>query len=259
MRIKPGSAGKPQGGENAFAAGKAKPVPGKAAGAEPPTQEVPAVPLKMVVPGHLIQLKVDVPHGDMADFMKLVSKNGTPLMTGTVETKSTMEIPPGKEPVNQRIKLNGYFKLDDARFTSDKVQQKVEGLSYHGLGKPDEMKHADPDSVTSQMQGSFQVANGVITLPDLHYQVPGAEIRLHGTYALSGELHMDGTARMQATVSQIVGGWKGFLLKPVDRFFKKEGAGTLVPIKVRGTRDAPQFGVNFGGGGDTHPEKPGEK
>jgi hypothetical protein len=45
----------------------------------------------------------------------------------------------------------------------------------------------------------------------------------------------------------------------VDRFFKKEGAGTLVPIKVRGTRDAPEFGVNFGGSGGTHPEKPGEK
>ena len=257
VRIKPGSAG--QVGSAGRAGGDAKPAAGKAAGTADVAQAGSVAPITTVVPGHLIQLKVDVPHGDMADFMKLVSKNGTPMMTGTVETKSTLEIPPGKEPVNQRVKLNGYFKLDNARFTSDKVQKKVEDLSYHGLGKPDEMKHADPDSVTSQMQGSFQVANGVITLPDLQYQVPGAEIRLHGTYALSGELHMDGTARMQATVSQIVGGWKGFLLKPVDRFFKKEGAGTLVPIKVRGTRDAPDFGVNFGGSGGTHPEKPGKK
>jgi hypothetical protein len=136
------------------------------------------------------------------------------------------------------------------------MQQKVEDLSYHGLGKPDEMKHADADTVTSQMQGNFQLANGVIRLPDLQYQVPGAEIRLHGTYSLSGELHMDGTARMQATVSQMVGGWKGFLLKPVDRFFKKDGAGTLVPIRVRGTREAPDFGLDLGRMGETHPEKP---
>jgi len=260
VRIKPGSAGRVSGAGQAGAVpagGEAKPAAGKG-GAEAAAQ-APDASVTTVVPGHLIQLKVNVPQGDMSDFMRLVSKNGTPLMTGTVETKTTLEIPPGKEPVHQRVKLNGYFKLDNARFTSDKVQQKVEDLSYHGLGKPADMKHADPNSVTSQMQGSFQVANGVITLPDLHYQVPGAEIRLHGTYALSGDLHMDGTARMQATVSQIVGGWKGFLLKPVDRFFKKDGAGTLVPIKVRGTRDAPEFGVNFGGNGGTHPEKPGEK
>ncbi len=257
VRIRPGSAGPV--GDAGQADPGGKPAAGKAAGTEAGAQAGAAAPVMTVAPGHLIQLKVNVPQGDMADFMKLVSKSGTPLMTGTVETKTTLEIPPGKEPVNQRVKLNGFFKLDNARFTSDKVQQKVQDLSYHGLGKPDDMKHADPDSVLSQMQGSFQVANGVIALPDLQYQVPGAEIRLHGTYALSGELHMDGTARMQATVSQMVGGWKGFLLKPVDRFFKKDGAGTLVPIRVRGTRDAPDFGVNFGGSGGTHPEKPGEK
>jgi len=34
---------------------------------------------------------------------------------------------------------------------------------------------------------------------------------------------------MEATVSKMVGGWKGLLLKPADRFFKKNGAGTEVP------------------------------
>ena len=78
------------------------------------------------------------------------------------------------------------------------------------------------------------MANGVIALPDLKYTVPGAQISLSGTYSLDGALHFDGTARMHATVSQMVGGWKGFLLKPADRFFKKNGAGTLVPIRCEG-------------------------
>lgn len=235
---------------------KPKPSAGTPEAAELPAQTVPAA---AGAPGHLIELKVDVPHGDMADFMKLVSKSGTPLMTGTVSTKASLQIPPGKQPVHDRIKLNGFFKLENAHFTSDKVQKKVEDLSYHALGKPDGLKNANPDSVPSAMQGNFQVANGVITLPDLQYQVPGAQILLHGTYTLAGELHLDGTARMQATVSQIVGGWKGFLLKPIDRFFKKGGAGTLVPIKVRGTRDAPDFGMDLGRLGDTHPQRPGGK
>jgi hypothetical protein len=80
---------------------------------------------------------------------------------------------------------------------------------------------------------------------------------LQGTYSLDGEVKMDGTARMQATVSEMVGGWKGLLLKPADRFFKKDGAGTLVPIRVRGTRESPDFSIDFGRmGNGTHPEAP---
>jgi hypothetical protein len=121
------------------------------------------------------------------------------------------------------------------------------------------MKQADPKTSTWEMQGNFHVANGVIALPDLVYGVQGAQVQLHGTYSLDGEVSMDGTARMDATVSQMVGGWKGFLLKPADRFFKKDGAGTLVPIRVRGTRDQPDFSVDFGRMKTTSPETPGKK
>jgi hypothetical protein len=47
-------------------------------------------------------------------------------------------------------------------------------------------------------------------------------------------------------VSQMVTGWKSLLLKPVDPFFAKNGAGTEVPIQVTGTRSEPHFGLDFG-------------
>jgi hypothetical protein len=109
------------------------------------------------------------------------------------------------------------------------------------------------------MDGSFHMQNAVIALPDLKYNVPGAAIELNGTYALDGALNFTGVARMQATVSQMVGGWKGFLLKPADRFFKKDGAGTKVGIRIKGTRESPEFGVDLGGMKTTSPEKPGQK
>src|ERR1035438_4851353 len=50
---------------------------------------------------------------------------------------------------------------------------------------------------------------------------------------------------MQATVSEMVGGWKGLLLSPLDSYLKKDGVGTEVPIHIRGTREQPQFGIDF--------------
>ena len=209
-----------------------------------------------IVPGHLIDLSVDVSQGRIEDFVRLVNKSGTSLMTGTLTATATLHIPPGKEPLHQKMKLDGAFKLDDAQFTSEKFQARVQELSLRGLGHPDQLKKADPKGVSSSMQSDFHIANGVAALPNLEYSVPGAQIQLHGQYALTGEMQFDGTARMDATVSQMVGGWKGFLLKPADPFFKKDGAGALVPIKVRGTREQPQFGIDLGRMGGTHPQRP---
>jgi hypothetical protein len=215
----------------------------------------------LVRDGHAIDLNVNVAHGQMEDFMKLTSKSGNAMLTGVVATKAHLLIPPGHEPVDERIKIDGTFDLSGARFASDAVQAKIEQLSLRGQGKPGELKTADPTLVRSEMRGTFHMADGVIVLPDLVYSVPGADIQLKGSYAMSGALQFDGTARMEATVSQMLGGWKGILLKPADKFFKKDGAGTLVPIKVSGTREVPQFGVDFSRMGfkGTRAERPDQK
>jgi hypothetical protein len=41
------------------------------------------------------------------------------------------------------------------------------------------------------------------------------------------------------------GGVKGFFLKAFDPFFKKPGAGMVLPIKIAGTRRAPKFGLDM--------------
>lgn len=63
---------------------------------------------------------------------------------------------------------------------------------------------------------------------------------------------------MEATVSQMVGGWKGLLLTPLDRFFKQGEAGTVVPVVIEGTRKDPQFTIDFGRFKKTVPQSPGE-
>ncbi len=211
--------------------------------------------------GHEISLMVDVPRAPMEDFLRLTSKSGAPFLTGWLTLKTSIEIPPGKEPVHRRIGLKGQFLLDDAQFANAKIQDRVADLSLRGQGRPKDAKNkADATQVQATMQSDFTMARGVIHLPDLRYTLPGADIDLSGTYTLEGEtLNFAGSAKMQATVSQMVGGWKGLLLKPADRFFKKDGAGTKVPIHIDGTRQDPHFGVDLGRMKTTSPERPDEK
>ena len=208
--------------------------------------------------GHDIALAVNVDRARIEDFLRLATDSPVPILDGAIQVKAQLHIPPGTAPVNERIALKGAFELTDAEFTSLTVQKKIRELSLRGQGKPDQLKSAEDEKIKSQVQGEFDLHGGVLTIPKVTYTVPGADIHLHGTYHTKGEtLDFTGTAKMQATVSKMVGGWKGFLLKPADRFFKKNGSGAEIPIYVAGTRDEPHFGYN--GGGGSHPASPGRQ
>jgi hypothetical protein len=209
--------------------------------------------------GHDIALTVNVDRGRMEDFLRLASRSGTPLLTGALTMKAGLEIQPGPVPVHERLKLAGKFALDDAQFKSAKIQGRIAELSARGLGRPKDTTATGKADVRSTMTGSFQMADGIVTLPALEYTVPGAVIDLKGSYGVDGgKLNFAGTAKMQATVSAMVGGWKGLLLKPVDRYFEKNGAGTMVPIHIDGTRENPQFGIDFNRMKGSSAQRPGE-
>ena len=103
-----------------------------------------------------------------------------------------------------------------------------------------------PENVVSDLQGRFRLRNGALRLSGLTFAIPGATVKLDGTYGLRSEqIEFDGTLRMQATISEAAGGGiKSMLLKAIDPLFRKGKAGAVVPIKVRGTRDKPKFGVD---------------
>ena len=196
--------------------------------------------------GHDIALNVNVDAGRIEDFLHLASRGPTQLLTGALTMKTALHIPPGTDPVHQRLSLKGAFNLDQARFTSTKIQDGITQLSLRGQGLPKEIKTTDPSTIHSAMQGNFSMDNGLITLPSLAYSVPGADIELQGTYAVEGgAVNFAGAAKLRASVSQMVGGVLGILLKPADRYFKKDGAGTEIPIRISGTREDPIFGIDF--------------
>jgi hypothetical protein len=95
------------------------------------------------------------------------------------------------------------------------------------------------------MAGRFTLKDTVMTLEKLTFSVPGASILLDGRYDLRKEtLDFTGMVRLQATVSQTETGAKRILLKPIDRLFARDGAGTVLPIHIGGTREDPAFSLD---------------
>jgi hypothetical protein len=204
--------------------------------------------------GHIIDLDVDVPDGGIQDFLQLAVKTEPTVMTGRVGMKAKLHIRPGKESVSRKLGLKGAFTLRQIHFSNSEVQDKVDMLSLRAQGDPKAAKPGAED-VRSQMRGKFVMADGRLHLSSLLYTLPGGTVRLSGVYSLDGkEFEFTGKVRTEAKLSQMVASrWKSLLLKPIDPFFSKHGAGAEIPVKVTGTKGAPKFGLDLG-----HKDKKGK-
>ncbi len=197
--------------------------------------------------GHDIELNVVVEHARIEDLLDLGVRTNPPIMTGPVEMKTLLSLPPGSGSVIDRLKLAGNFHVLQAHFTNEKVQSKLDSLSLRSQGKPKLAKEHAEENVPVDLQGIFQLKNGLLSFSSLHFLVPGTHVDMAGDYSLDGRtFDFHGTAKLDAKVSQMTSGWKSVLLKPIDPFFSTAGAGTEVPIKITGTESEPHIGLDFG-------------
>lgn len=188
-----------------------------------------------------INLKVNMPHGDMRDLLRLAMK-GPPFMEGFIHMQSSIDIPPLTSKVKQKLRLDGTFDLSDAKFLKSSIQDQIDQLSRRGQGQP---KNWDIDEVISKMEGSFQLENQVMMFRSLAFEVPGAAVSVSGNYNLANDmLDFHGALKLNAKLSETMSGWKRWVLKPVDPFFAKNGAGTYLKIKIEGNAHQPKFGLD---------------
>jgi hypothetical protein len=179
----------------------------------------------------------------LEDFLRLSVQSPKPPMNGNIRFDTKVKIPPGETDVISRLQLDGSFGLSGVTFSSADVQGKITSLSHRAQGDP---KNHDPD-VTADFDGHFHLRSGQLNVPDLHFSLPGANVNLAGSYMLpTGAIDFKGQAKLDATVSQMTTGFKSILLKPIDPLFRRDGAGTLVPIEIGGTRGQPSFKINIG-------------
>jgi hypothetical protein len=206
--------------------------------------------------GHDIELDVVLNGARIQDLLELGVRTNPPIMTGAVEMTTKLSLPPGNEDVVDRLKLAGKFHMPSAHFTNEKVQSKIDSLSLRTQGKPKEAKEQPDQDVPVDLRGIFTLASGTMTFSLVHFLIPGTHVDMAGVYSLDGKtFDFHGTAKLEAKLSQMTTGWKSILLKPVDPFFSKNGAGTEVPIKVTGTESEPHFGLDFGHKDERKPEE----
>jgi len=192
--------------------------------------------------GHIIQLDINAPDARIQDILNLAVNSDKPLLTGPAKIKAKLLLPPGKQKVLQKMILDGQVGLEDAQWSSAKIRDKLASLSRHAEGQPE---NEEAGSSVSDLHGDFRLEKAILRFRTLRFSVPGALVDLTGNYDIrEGHLDFRGQLRLQAKLSQTVTGKKSFFLKAVDPFFSKEGAGTLLPITITGTRDAPTLGVS---------------
>jgi hypothetical protein len=202
--------------------------------------------VRMKPHGHDVELNVVLGHAHIEDLLKLGVKTEPPIMTGAVEMKTKLSLPAGAEDIANRLKLAGSFDVPAGHFTNDKVQDRIDSLSVRSRGKNGAARgQADP-VVTSDLEGRFTLSQGVLSFSYVHFLIPGTHADMTGQYSLDGNtFDFHGILRLDAKLSQMTTGWKSILLKPVDPLFHKHGAGTELPFKISGTREAPRFGLDF--------------
>jgi hypothetical protein len=192
--------------------------------------------------GRTVSLDIDMQKARIEDIMRMAVPTPKPPMIGALKLVTKFLLPPGDGDVSRRLQLDGRFSILGAQFTNYDVQGKIISLSHLSRARN---RDAPKQNVASNFTGRFKLGGGRLVLPDLTFGVPGATVQLSGQYGLKpGTLDFRGRLLMDAKISQTTSGFKSLLLKAIDPLFKRRGGGSSVPIKITGTRDKPEFGLD---------------
>jgi hypothetical protein len=192
--------------------------------------------------GKTVSLGATEPQGRIQDWLRLLSKADRPGMTGAMNFRVQILVPPGTRDFIKRVNLQGDFGIDAASFSRSTTQVKVDNLSQLAQG---EKESDDPASVVENLKGHVVLKDAIATISDLSFSIPEALARVHGTYGLLTEqVNLHGTLQVENKLSKGSKGVKSVLLKSVEPFLKKKNTGEIVPIKIGGTFHHPSYGLD---------------
>ncbi len=194
-------------------------------------------------------LEVQIVKGRAQDLLEPFMKANSPVV-GPVRLHSHVHVSAAKhkETFLERLEMKGVFEIPKERLTATSTERSLTAFSERAQGTSggQAAAYAEEHDVLSSLQGAVLVTRGVAHASRLVLEVPGASVEVNGTYDLRDQaVKMVGDLRMQSDISHITTGFKSFLLKPLAPFFKKQGSGAVVPVKVTGRPGQYKIGQNI--------------
>jgi len=189
---------------------------------------------------------VDGRQARVEDLLRLVVKANRPPLNGALSMHAHVVLPPKQEAFLKRVQLQGDFTINSAVFTKRTTEQKLNELSSRARGKKKAKVAGGSEAIAAELKSDVKLQSGIATLSEALFAVPGAVASGGGTYNLLNEaIDLHGGLAMRATLSKAAGGIKSVVLIPLDPFFKKHGAGAVVPVRITGTYSHPVFKVSL--------------
>jgi hypothetical protein len=219
------------------------------------------------LPGKTTSVDLNSSDGRIQDLLRLFIKEPRSPIVGKISFRAHATIPPEGRPFEQELVLIGDFGVDEGRFTKPKTQEEIDNLSERARGKKvddkDKKKEEggdekdDPSRAIADLRGHVELRNGVATLTNISFTVPGAIAYMHGTFSLLNEkIDFHGVLKTDAEFSKVGGGGiKSIFLKPFDAIFKKKPQGAEIPVKMTGTYSHPEPGLEISGGKKAESDK----
>ena len=100
------------------------------------------------VKGKRVVVNVKSRAANLGELLQFVSKAGPPPANGTLMIDAALDLPQGKQPILERLELQGSVRADRVTFSNVNVQDKIDDLSRKAQGRPTD---TSIDEVASRM------------------------------------------------------------------------------------------------------------
>src|ERR1700723_2467914 len=112
-------------------------------------------------PGRHVYLDIDMEQARIEDLLRMGVRTDPPVLEGNVKLHTKLDLPPGMQDVAHKLRLQGNFAIVNVRFSSDKIQRRIDELSLRSQGQVELLTQQARDGkfevVHSQMRGDFNL------------------------------------------------------------------------------------------------------
>jgi len=186
--------------------------------------------------GKTTTLDLSIPNGRIDDLLRLFVKEKAAPMSGALSLRAHVLWPPGPPKFLEKIRVDIDFGIDRGKFHSENTQEAIDRIGKAGQGENKKEQEADTRDLLSDLRGHVAFRNGVATLSNVTFVVPGASATIHGTYGLiDRQINLHGVLDTKGKLSDSTTGFKAVIAKLITPFFKKKNDVKLVPFKITGT------------------------